>query len=145
MDGPCSGSSSSLPKNSELSTEQLRFLDQHFKAPEDLFHGASHHLLTTLLRDCSNLETHILHLHTSLARRTVSWISRSFAAKNSLHNLNLDLQNLSLLTTQRLYSVNSVFGFLINLSSSFFLFLFCCSFFEFFIWDYRWDWFEEIP
>ncbi|XP_015897371.4 RINT1-like protein MAG2L [Ziziphus jujuba] len=100
MDGPCSGSSSSLPKNSELSTEQLRFLDQHFKAPEDLFHGASHHLLTTLLRDCSNLETHILHLHTSLARRTVSWISRSFAAKNSLHNLNLDLQNLSLLTTQ---------------------------------------------
>lgn len=110
MDAPCSGSFS-LPKHSELSSEQLRFLDQNFKNPDDLLHRAPHHLLATLFRDCSDLETHILQLHTSLARRTVSWISRSFAAKNALHNLNLDLQNLSLLTSKRSYSVNSVFGF----------------------------------
>lgn len=115
MDNPYSGSGSSsfavaLPKHSELSSENLSFLDQHFRTPEDLLHKAPH-LLASLCKQCSDLETHVLHLQTTLAKRTVSWISRSFAAKNALNNLSLNLQNLSLLTSKRLYSVNFVSGF----------------------------------
>ncbi|PON44791.1 hypothetical protein PanWU01x14_263810 [Parasponia andersonii] len=88
-----------LPNNSELSSEQTSFLDQNFGSPEDVPQKAPH-LLAVLRSQCSDLEGDLLRLQTSLAKSCVSWVSRSFEAKASAQRLNLDLQNLSLLTSQ---------------------------------------------
>nr|XP_023879771.1 RINT1-like protein MAG2L isoform X2 [Quercus suber] len=86
-----------LPKPSDLSPHQLEFLDQHFRTHQDLI-SKTPHLFSSLSKRCSDLDTHLLSLGTSLTKRAVSWISRSFAAKTSLHNLNLKLHNLNLRT-----------------------------------------------
>ena len=86
-----------LPKPSDLSPHQLEFLDQHFRTHQDLL-SKTPHLFSSLNKRCSDLDTHLLSLGTSLTKRAVSWISRSFAAKTSLHNLNLKLHNLNLRT-----------------------------------------------
>ncbi|XP_024018542.1 RINT1-like protein MAG2L [Morus notabilis] len=90
-----------LPKYSELSSEQLRFLDDHFGAPEDplLLHKAPHDLLAVVRKQCSDLDSDLLRLQGRLAKCSVSWISRSFAAKSAAHSLALSLQNLNLITS----------------------------------------------
>ncbi|GMN40751.1 hypothetical protein TIFTF001_009975 [Ficus carica] len=93
-----------LPKNSDLSSEQLRFLDRHFGASDEdlhlhlLLHKAPN-LLTVLHSQCSDLDSDLLRLQARLARCCVSWIPRSFAAKSAAHSLGLRLQNLSLATS----------------------------------------------
>lgn len=90
-----------LPKYRELSSEQLRFLDDHFGAPEDplLLHKAPHDPLAVVRKQCSDLDSDLLRLQSRLAKCCVSWISRSFAAKSAAHSLALSLQNLSLITS----------------------------------------------
>ncbi|BFG30806.1 hypothetical protein CerSpe_170800 [Prunus speciosa] len=90
----------SLPKHTDISKDQLSFLNQQFRTQEDVLDKAPH-LLTALHSHCSDLTSHLLDFQTTLNRRTVSWICRSLSAKTALHNLNLSLQNLSLLTSQR--------------------------------------------
>ncbi|CAB4279001.1 unnamed protein product [Prunus armeniaca] len=90
----------SLPKHADISKDQLSFLNQQFRTQEDVLNKAPH-LLTALNSHCSDLTSHLLDFQTTLNGRTVSWICRSFSAKTALHNLNLSLQNLSLLTSQR--------------------------------------------
>lgn len=106
---PHGSATPALPKHSELSSEQLSFLDQHFRTPKDLPHKAPL-LLSGLGRNCSDLDRDLLSLQISLAKSCVSWISHSFEAKAAAHRLSLDLQNLRLLTLQRLYNLNSIFG-----------------------------------
>ncbi|XP_062120576.1 RINT1-like protein MAG2L [Humulus lupulus] len=96
---PHGSATPALPKHSDLSSEQLSFLDQHFRTPKDLPHKAPL-LLSALGRNCSDLDRDLLHLQTSLTKSCVSWISHSFEAKTAAHRLNLDLQNLSLLASQ---------------------------------------------
>ena len=105
-----------LPKNSDLSSEQLRFLDRHFGASDEdlhlhlLLHKAPN-LLTVLHSQCSDLDSDLLRLQARLARCCVSWIPRSFAAKSAAHSLGLRLQNLSLATSPRSYFSDSVSWF----------------------------------
>ncbi|XP_062173130.1 RINT1-like protein MAG2L isoform X1 [Alnus glutinosa] len=84
-----------LPKHTELSPEQFAFLEEHFRAREDLLVGAPH-VLAALNERCADLDADLLHLGRDLANRAVSWISRSFAARTSIHHLNLKIENLSL-------------------------------------------------
>lgn len=100
----------SLPKHTDISKDQLSFLNQQFRTQEDVLDKAPH-LLTALHSRCSDLTSHLLDFQTTLNRRTVSWICRSFSAKTALHNLNLSLQNLSLLTSQRSYTLYLHLGF----------------------------------
>ncbi|XVF13799.1 hypothetical protein REPUB_Repub08aG0238900 [Reevesia pubescens] len=81
-----------LPKVRELCREQSAYLNQHFKTQEDVSsNSTSSRLLSECSKHCTELETCLLHLHTTLIERALSWISRSFRAKASLANLNLTL------------------------------------------------------
>ncbi|KAG6632240.1 RINT1-like protein MAG2L isoform X1 [Carya illinoinensis] len=86
-----------LPKYSDLSPRQFAFLEEHFRTREDLL-LRSPHLLAALTKRCADLDDDLRALGRNVAGRAVSWISRSFAARNSLHNVTLKLQNLSLRT-----------------------------------------------
>ncbi|XP_062029195.1 RINT1-like protein MAG2L [Rosa rugosa] len=101
MEDPSSSSSSTrcLPKPSDLSKHQLSFLNQHFQTHQDLLHKAPP-LHTSLRTRSSHLDSLLLHLKASLTQRTVSWIRRSFSAKTALHNIDISLQNLNLVTSQ---------------------------------------------
>lgn len=90
-----------LPKHTELSPQQFAFLEEHFQAREDLLVGAPH-VLAALNQRCADLDADLLHLGRDLANRAVSWISRSFAARTSIHHLNLKIENLSLRCAPRL-------------------------------------------
>ncbi|KDP34517.1 hypothetical protein JCGZ_11067 [Jatropha curcas] len=87
-----------LPRQSELSSGQIEFLNQHLRTHEDLSSKAPL-LLTDLTDNFADLEANILNLQRNLMKRTVSWICRSFGAKSSLANLNFKLENLSLQTS----------------------------------------------
>ncbi|KAK7401080.1 hypothetical protein VNO78_12392 [Psophocarpus tetragonolobus] len=88
-----------LPNAADLAPEHTNFLDQHFRTKHDLSHESSNlSLSSSLSNQCSELQSLFLS-HAS--KRTVSWISRSFRAKSSLHQLSLALQNLSLRTSPR--------------------------------------------
>ncbi|XP_050152588.1 RINT1-like protein MAG2L [Malus sylvestris] len=89
----------SLPKPIDISSDQLRFLNHHFPAQEDVLHKAPP-LLAALRSHYSDLNSHLQALQTALTQRTVSWIRLSSSAKTTLHNLHISLQNLSLLTSQ---------------------------------------------
>ncbi|GMY10266.1 RINT1-like protein MAG2L isoform X1 [Fagus crenata] len=80
-----------LPKHGDLSPHQLSYLDEHFRTQEDLFFTAPL-LLASLNKRCSDLDADLHNLGTNLTKRAVSWITRSFSAKTSLHNLNLTLR-----------------------------------------------------
>lgn len=110
----------SLPKHTDISKDQLSFLNQQFRTQEDVLNKAPH-LLTALHCHCSDLTSHLLDFQTTLNRRTVSWICRSFSAKTALHNLNLSLQNLSVLTSQRSYTHYLHLGFRSFIDFLFFL------------------------
>lgn len=84
-----------LPKHTELSPQQFAFLEEHFRTREDLLVGAPH-VSAALNQRCADLDADLLHLQRDLSNRAVSWISRSFAARTSIHRLNLKLENLSL-------------------------------------------------
>lgn len=119
-----------LPKHGDLSPHQLSFLDEHFRTQEDLFFTAPL-LLASLNKRCSDLDADLHNLGTNLTKRAVSWITRSFSAKTSLHNLNLTLRR----TLPR-----GIFHFtlyLILFISHFTLFLLYNLFLE-----YRWDCFK---
>ncbi|KAL6176118.1 hypothetical protein ACLB2K_052754 [Fragaria x ananassa] len=92
---PCS----CLPKPSGLSDNQVRFLNEQFQTHQDLVHKAPP-LQTSLRTHSSLLDSHLQHLKSILSHLTVSWIRRSFSAKTNLHNLDISLQNLSLVTSQ---------------------------------------------
>lgn len=87
-----------LPEHSELSPPQLAFLDEHFRTREDLLVRAPH-LVAALKKRSSDLDTDLRGLGRNFAKRVVSWISRSFAARTSIRNLNLKLENLCLRTS----------------------------------------------
>ncbi|XP_022736425.1 RINT1-like protein MAG2L [Durio zibethinus] len=82
-----------LPKVGKLWRQQSEYLDQHFKTPNDVSPSSTpcSCLLSELTKHCSDLDTCLLHLRTILIERALSWISRSFHAKASLANLNLNL------------------------------------------------------
>jgi hypothetical protein len=89
-----------LPKHTELSPQQFAFLEEHFRTREDVLVGAPH-LSAALNKRCAYLDADLLHLQRYLSNRAVSWISRSFAARTSIHHLNLKLENLSLRSAPR--------------------------------------------
>ncbi|KAM6556031.1 hypothetical protein CsatB_003050 [Cannabis sativa] len=96
---PHGSATPALPKHTDLSSEQLSFLHQHFQTPKDLPHKAPL-LLSELDRNCFDLDRDLIALQFILAKSCVSWISHSFEAKSDARRLNHDLQNLSLLTSQ---------------------------------------------
>ncbi|KAL6178696.1 hypothetical protein ACLB2K_050214 [Fragaria x ananassa] len=98
-DPPSSSPCSCLPKPSDLSDNQVRFLNEQFQTHQDLVHKAPP-LHTSLRTNSSLLDSHLQHLKSTLSHLTVSWIRRSFSAKTNLHNLDISLQNLSLVTSQ---------------------------------------------
>ncbi|CAJ1965464.1 unnamed protein product [Sphenostylis stenocarpa] len=86
-----------LPNVTDLAPQHAAFLDQHFRTKRDLSQGSSNlSLSSSLSQQCSELESLLLR---HAAKRTVSWISRSFLAKSSLHQLSLALRDLSLRTS----------------------------------------------
>lgn len=88
-----------LPRRSELSSQNIQFLDQDIVTHQDLLTRAPL-LLSDLTKECSNFDSHLLNLRRKLTKLAVSWISRSFSAKSSLSNVNFLLENLSLQTSQ---------------------------------------------
>ncbi|KAL5763599.1 hypothetical protein ACOSQ2_016193 [Xanthoceras sorbifolium] len=76
-----------LPKHSELSLQQLGFLNHHFKTREDL--STSFHLFQSLTSQSAQLEADLLRLRANLTNLAFSWISHSFHFKTALHNLSL--------------------------------------------------------
>ncbi|KAJ6691631.1 RAD50-INTERACTING PROTEIN 1 RINT-1 [Salix purpurea] len=93
-----------LPRRSELSSQNIQFLDQDIVTHQDLLTRAPL-LLSDLTKECSNFDSHLLNLRRKLTKLAVSWISRSFSAKSSLSNVNFLLENLSLQTSQ--YGIGS--------------------------------------
>ncbi|KAJ0237779.1 RINT1-like protein MAG2L [Hirschfeldia incana] len=88
-----------LPKPAELSgVEASGFLDGNFEDLRDLLSRASN-LTSRLKHDTSHLNDRLLHLRTDLTKHAVSWISTSLSAKNSLDDLKLSLESLSLVTS----------------------------------------------
>lgn len=93
-----------LPKITQQ-IEIIGFLNQHLRTQQDLIIESTQLLLSSsLTKQCSQLHSYLLN---RLTKRTVSWISRSFKANSSFHQLTLSLQNLSLLTSPRPYHHNS--------------------------------------
>nr|XP_027187369.1 RINT1-like protein MAG2L isoform X2 [Cicer arietinum] len=85
-----------LPKITQQ-IEIIGFLNQHLRTQQDLIIESTQLLLSSsLTKQCSQLHSYLLN---RLTKRTVSWISRSFKANSSFHQLTLSLQNLSLLTS----------------------------------------------
>ncbi|KAJ6309732.1 hypothetical protein OIU76_014629 [Salix suchowensis] len=93
-----------LPRRSELSSQNIQFLDQDIVTHQDLLTRAPL-LLSDLTKECSNFDSYLLNLRRKLTKLAVSWISRSFSAKSSLSNVNFLLENLSLQTSQ--YGIGS--------------------------------------
>ncbi|RDY11639.1 RINT1-like protein MAG2L, partial [Mucuna pruriens] len=86
-----------LPNITDLTPQQVGFLDQHFRTKHDLSNESANISLTSSLsQQCSELDSHLLN---HVTKRTVSWISRSFKAKSSLQQLSLALPNISLHTS----------------------------------------------
>lgn len=93
-----------LPRRSELSSQNIQFLDQNLVTHQDLLVRAPL-LLSDLTKERSNFDAHLLNLRRKLTELAVSWISRSFSAKSSLSKVNFMLENLSLQTSQ--YGIGS--------------------------------------
>ncbi|CAG7868327.1 unnamed protein product, partial [Brassica rapa] len=87
-----------LPHPDKLSGEALSLLDGNFDDLRDLLLRASN-LTSHLKHDTSHLNDRLLHLRTDLTKHAVSWISTSLSAKNSLDDLRLNLESLSLVTS----------------------------------------------
>ncbi|KAL7174458.1 hypothetical protein ACSBR2_033670 [Camellia fascicularis] len=106
-----------LPNHSELSPRLLGFLDHHFVPTLhhnqcssssvfslSLSYNTACDLEANLSTECAQLDAHLQHLHQNLAKLIISWISRSIAAKSTLHKLNLTtmspygIQNQKMLT-----------------------------------------------
>ncbi|KAJ4915117.1 RINT1-like protein MAG2L [Raphanus sativus] len=87
-----------LPKPAELSGLASSFLDGNFEDLRDLLSRASN-LTSHLKHDTTHLNDRLLHLRTDLTKHAVSWISTSLSAKNSLDDLRLSLESLSLVTS----------------------------------------------
>ncbi|KAL0694657.1 hypothetical protein Bca4012_061837 [Brassica carinata] len=88
-----------LPHPDKLSGVASSFLDgNNFEDLGDLLLRASH-LTSHLKHDTSHLNDRLLHLRMDLTKHAVSWISTSLSAKNSLDNLRLSLESLSLVTS----------------------------------------------
>jgi len=102
-----------LPNMNDLTSnidDIIGFLDQHLKTKQDLFIESTQlHISSSLTKQCSQIHSYLLN---RITKRTVSWISRSFKANSSFHQLTLSLQNLSLLTSPRPYSLLPSFYFL---------------------------------
>ncbi|KAK6263470.1 hypothetical protein QUC31_009286 [Theobroma cacao] len=79
-----------LPKLGKLCRQQAEYLDQHFKTQKDVSSSSSC-LLSEWTKHCTDFDSCLLHLRTTLMERALSWISRSFRAKACLGNLNLSL------------------------------------------------------
>ncbi|XVE57245.1 hypothetical protein DITRI_Ditri04bG0076100 [Diplodiscus trichospermus] len=82
-----------LPRVGNLCRQQSEYLDQHFKTQKDVSSSSTtcSFLLSEWTKSCSDSDTCLLHLRTTLMERALSWISRCFRAKASLSNLNLTL------------------------------------------------------
>lgn len=93
-----------LPRRSELSSQNIQFLDQNLVTHQDLLVRAPL-LLSDLTKERSNFDARLLNLRRKLTELAVSWISRSFSAKSSLSKVNFMLENLSLQTSQ--YGIGS--------------------------------------
>nr|XP_010908521.2 RINT1-like protein MAG2L isoform X2 [Elaeis guineensis] len=74
-----------LPSSSALSCRLRRFLDDHFKALEDLSTAPS--LVAQLNRECGDLETDLLCLRKGLSVATSTWLSRSDDVRRTLRLL----------------------------------------------------------
>lgn len=125
---PSSSPCSCLPKPSDLSDNQVRFLNEKFQTHQDLVHKAPP-LHTSLRTHSSLLDSHLQHLKSTLSHLTVSWIRRSFSAKTNLHNLDISLQNLSLVTSQGSFPIwvfqsFNLYIYLLKISAFFCFFLF---------------------
>ena len=112
-----------LPHPDKLSGASLGFLDGNFDDLRDLLLRASN-LTSHLKHDTSHLHDRLLHLRTDLTKHAVSWISTSLSAKNSLDDLRLNLESLSLVTslrqwTQTLYAYLVISFFFLLIASSF--------------------------
>lgn len=94
-----------LPKPAELSGLASSFLDGNFEDLRDLLSRASN-LTSHLKHDTTHLNDRLLHLRTDLTKHAVSWISTSLSAKNSLDDLRLSLESLSLVTSLRQLTQN---------------------------------------
>ncbi|CAN0905081.1 RINT1-like protein MAG2L [Linum grandiflorum] len=110
MESPISSSSSSssvsshraqgvLPRKGELPLHHLEFLNQNLSTREDLLTKAPL-LLSDLEKLCNDYDVNLFDLHRQLSKLVVSWISCSFAAKSSVRNLSVSLENLCLVSSQ---------------------------------------------
>ncbi|XP_050203880.1 RINT1-like protein MAG2L [Mercurialis annua] len=87
-----------LPTLTELSTNQIEFLNKQLNTRKDLITKAPL-LLTDLTKSYSDSHSDHINFQRNLAKRIVSWISHSFEAKSSVTDLNYMLENLSLRTS----------------------------------------------
>ncbi|XP_057954360.1 RINT1-like protein MAG2L isoform X2 [Malania oleifera] len=87
-----------LPGHRELSPALLLSLEEHFRTFQDL--SGAPDLASELIKSCSDLEADLTLLRRKLISLSVSWISRSFAAKSTLREMTLSLQNLSLYSSR---------------------------------------------
>ena len=94
--------------NTDLTRQQLTFLDAHFTSREDLTRAVD--LLADLNRSCADSDCELESLRGRLARLAVSWIYRSLGAKCSIQKLNRKLENLGLCTSQRKFQWVSSIG-----------------------------------
>ncbi|KAK2640949.1 hypothetical protein Ddye_022712 [Dipteronia dyeriana] len=105
---------SELPKHSELSLQQLGFLNHHFNTHEDL--STASRLFQSLTNQSSQLDADLLRLRTNLTKLAFSWISPSFHIKTAFHNLNFNIQNVSLQTSKRVLASKKIQQILIELA-----------------------------
>lgn len=88
-----------LPRFCEIPAQTVGFLNElGFKSFEDLSNICD--IALELSNKCAHLETHLQNLHRSLGSSIVSWASRSIRAKSSLEDFILNLENLSLISSQ---------------------------------------------
>jgi len=99
-----------LPRLCEIPAQTLRFLNLQtlgFKSLEDLSNVCD--LALELSNKCAHLETHLQNLHRRLGSSIVSWASRSIRAKSSLEDFILNMENLSLISSQCMWTFQIFF------------------------------------
>ncbi|KAF5952511.1 hypothetical protein HYC85_010455 [Camellia sinensis] len=74
------------PQNNQSSSSSSAF---SFSLSLSYKYNTACDLEANLSRECAELAAHPQHLHQNLAKLIISWISRSIAAKSTLHKLNL--------------------------------------------------------
>lgn len=90
--------STSMHPHNDLSPHMVELLDFHFRNHDDL--STVSDLAAELKKKCADLDSNSRNLNKRLTSLLASWTCRSYGAKISIHQLNCELQKLSLSTSQ---------------------------------------------